>query len=64
MKKLLSSISGQVLALSIGQAVVVAVLLFTLYFWSVQSDASRQAVSQANSIVRGAEAVRTDMAAK
>jgi methyl-accepting chemotaxis protein len=64
MQKFLSSICGRVLALSILQAVIVATLLFSLYFYSVQSDASKQAALQSNSIVLVAEAVRNDMAAK
>lgn len=64
MRKFLSSISGQVVALSIAQAVLVAILLFSLYYWSVQNNAVEQSVAQANSIVLGAEAVRNDMAEK
>jgi methyl-accepting chemotaxis protein len=60
MKKFFSSVVGQVFI----QAVVVAICLAGLYYWSVQSEARKQAAEQANSIIQVAEAVRNDMAAK
>ncbi|MCU0712513.1 MAG: methyl-accepting chemotaxis protein [Pirellula sp.] len=60
MRKFLSSIVGQVFI----QSIVVAVALASLYYWSVQRDARKQASEQANSIIQVAEAVRNDMATK
>ncbi|MCU0720839.1 MAG: methyl-accepting chemotaxis protein [Pirellula sp.] len=60
MRKFFSSIVGQVFI----QSIVVAVALASLYYWSVQRDARKQAAEQANSIIQVAEAVRNDMATK
>ncbi len=60
MRKFFSSIVGQVFV----QSIVVAVALASLYYWSVQRDARKQAAEQANSIIQVAEAVRNDMATK